>query len=69
MSEHPTFTAVAVRDVASGRYLGPGATWTADGTAALVLDAPDAARLVDRHSCEPVTVELVPAAALARAVA
>jgi hypothetical protein len=61
VSERPAFPVVAVRDRASGRYLGAGATWTADADGALVLGRDEARALIGRFACEPDALELVTA--------
>jgi hypothetical protein len=61
MSERPFRNAVALRDRASGRYLGAGTIWCDDADGALVLDELEAAAVVRRFACEPEALELVPA--------
>jgi hypothetical protein len=60
MSDRPYRPVVALRDRASGRYLGQGAQWSADADGALLLDEVEAAGVVRRFACEPGALELVP---------
>ena len=59
MSEPTLRRGVAVRDRASGRYLGVGPRWSDDPTDALVLDEAEAVEIGRRFLCEPVAIELV----------
>ena len=64
MSDRPYRPVVALRDRASGRYLGDGLQWSADAADALLLDRVEAASVVRRFACEPEALELVPAGEL-----
>ena len=60
MSERPFPQIVALRDRASGRYLGAGAAWCAHAGDALRLEEAEAIDVVRRFACEPHAIELVP---------
>ena len=59
-----TSASVAIRHAPTGRYLAGDGRWTKDISEALVLDdAGDAARVLERVSCEPVFELVEPALA------
>ncbi len=59
MSERPIANAVALRDCATGRYLGAGPAWFDDVSDALQLGESEAHDVRARFLCEPGAVEVV----------
>ena len=65
---HDSSPSVLVRHSPTGRFLATDGTWTDDVSRAVVVDdAAEAARILERLSCEPVFDLVAPAMAVSAA--